>query len=346
MTVVDTVELLFCSRGSKIPPMTDASLTSVVPAASAATVAVIVACAEPPEASAPNRHVTPPAATAQVPWLAVVSITVTLAGSGSSMTTAGAVLGPSLVTSSVYVTLPPACTVAGFADLTIARSASGSTSTSAPLVLSRRSGSGWSLVTVAVLRTVCPAFGVCGRSVIVTSVLAPSARSPSAHATEAALASKVHLGSALTNTNPAGTASDTATADATFGPALATVSVYVMSWKTRTVGAAARLTMLRFASWATTIAAASVLFARAGSGVVLETVELLVTVVPAAARSMRVSTVSVRVAPAASAPLTQVITAPAAVQSDEETKVRPAGKVSVTRTSAAGLGPLFVTTMV
>ena len=57
-----------------------------------------------------------------------------------------------------------------------------------------------------------------------------------------------------------------------------------MSWKTRTVGAAARLTMLRFASWATTIAAASVLFARAGSGVVLETVALLVTVVPAAAR--------------------------------------------------------------
>ena len=125
----------------------------------------------------------------------------------------------------MYVTVPPACTVAAFADLTIARSASGSTTTSAALVLSSRSGSGWSLVTVAVLRTVCPAFGVCGRSVIVTSVLAPSARSPSAHVTEAVLASNVHLGSALTNTNPVGTASDTATAVATFGPALATVSV-------------------------------------------------------------------------------------------------------------------------
>ena len=45
------------------------------------------------------------------------------------------------------------------------------------------------------------------------------------HVTEAVPASNVQLGSALTNTNPAGTASDTATPVASFGPALATVSV-------------------------------------------------------------------------------------------------------------------------
>ena len=78
--------------------------------------------------------------------------------------------------------------------------------------------------------------------------------------------------------------------------------------------------MLRSASWATTIAAASVLFASTGSGVVLETVALLVTVVPAAARPMRATIVSVRVEPEASAPLTHVSTAPAAVQSGDETK--------------------------
>src|SRR3954468_20737389 len=104
--------------------------------------------------------------------------------------------------------------------------------------------------------------------------------------------------------------------------------------------------MLRSASWATITAAASVLFASSGSGVVLETVALLVTVVPAAARPMRATIVSVRVEPEASAPLTHVSTAPAALEPGGETKGGPAGKGSLTRTSAAGLGPLFVTTSV
>src|SRR4051812_9811902 len=100
-TVVDAVERLFCSRGSKIPPTTDASLTSVVPAALAVTVAVIVACAEPPAASAPDRHVTPPATPPHGPWPALLCAGVAPAGSGASPRRAGAVLGPALDASSV-----------------------------------------------------------------------------------------------------------------------------------------------------------------------------------------------------------------------------------------------------
>src|SRR3954447_17355660 len=99
-----------------------------------------------------------------------------------------------------------------------------------------------------------------------------------------------------------------------------------MSSKTRTRGCAARLTMLRSASDAMTVAAASVLFADSGSRVVLDTLAVLVSVVPAAARPTRATTVSVRVAPEASAPLTHVTAAPAAVQSGEETKANPVGK--------------------
>src|SRR5262249_43698036 len=78
------------------------------------------------------------------------------------------------------------------------------------------------------------------------------------------------------------------------------------------------------------------------SGVVVLALALLVSVWPAAETAAWTVIVTVVVAPAARSPSAQVTVAPAPVQPGvPETKLRPAGSVSVTVVAFAGLGPLF-----
>src|SRR6185436_9784454 len=66
-----------------------------------------VTVADPPDAIEPRLHVTTPAATEQLPWLADDDTCAVPATIGSVTVTAVAVSGPALLTVIVYVLLPP-----------------------------------------------------------------------------------------------------------------------------------------------------------------------------------------------------------------------------------------------
>ena len=108
-------------------------------------------------------------------------------------------------------------------------------------------------------------------------------------------------------------------------------------------GASASVTA-RFAEGFTTVLAVALLFAAAGSVTVVLTLAVLLSV-PAAVGV--ITTVRTVVAPLARVPRLQVTVPAACVQGAvAETKVTPAGKVSVSTVLAAGDGPAFATVMV
>src|SRR5262249_12804178 len=113
--------------GSVTPePPSDAVavLLIVEPAAtSELTVTTTVTVALAPEARAPSWAVTTPPDCAAVPWLEVAETNVVPAGTTSVSTAAGALLGPALVTVTLYVRSLPAMTGSGLSVLATDRSA-------------------------------------------------------------------------------------------------------------------------------------------------------------------------------------------------------------------------------
>src|SRR5258707_117374 len=112
-------------------------------------------------------------------------------------------------------------------------------------------------------------------------------------------------------------------------------------------GAGPVLGVARGAEALTVVLNVAVLLAALLSLVVLVTVAVSVSVVPLGTAGLIVATrVIVRVAPAAKGPTRSVKAVPAPLPSLAETKVSPAGSVSVTNTFWALEGPLLVTVRV
>ena len=106
------------------------------------------------------------------------------------------------------------------------------------------------------------------------------------------------------------------------------------------------MTIERSADVFTVVVWVEVLLPGVGSGVVLVTVAVLLSIVPCATLAFTVATiVSVAEAPAASVPMVQVGVVQVPTDGVALTKVRPAGRLSVAETACALLVPLLVTTI-
>jgi hypothetical protein len=222
VTVVVAVALLLPAFGSFSVAVTLAVLVSVPLEAGAVTTIVTVAL--DPLAIDPRLHVTVPALWLQVPWVGVADTNTTPLGRVSVKLTPVAVLGPALLTLTVYVRLPAAATGSGESALVTDRSAEAVTVVLAVALLFALLGSAWVAVTLAVLVIVPPDVGAV--TTIVTVADPTLAIDPKLHVTVPALWLQVPwVAVADTNTTPAGNVSVRVTPVAALGPALLTLIV-------------------------------------------------------------------------------------------------------------------------
>jgi hypothetical protein len=341
------VEVLLPGTGSVVAEDTVAEFVSVPACTGAVTTSVIVG-AVAPVASDARVHVTDTfPAFAQVHPAPLADTNVTPAGRVSTTDTATASDGPLSLTTRLYVTAPPAVTVAG-PVLVIARSAEPVTVVLAVEVLLPGTGSGVADDTVAELVKVPACAGAVTVTVIAGALVAvASAARVQVTETLPAFVQVQPAPDADTNVTPAGNVSRTDNDAASEGPLSVTVSVYATAPPATTV-AGPVLTRARSAEPVTEVEAVEVLLPGTGSGVALDTVAELVSV-PGCAGAVTTTVIVGAVAPEARAATVQVTdTLPAFVHvhpaPDADTNATPAGSVSVTETLAAGDGPAFTTT--
>jgi hypothetical protein len=215
----------------------------------------------------------------QVPWLGVTDTNVTPAGNVSVKLTPVAVLGPALLTLTVYVSVLAATTGSGESVLVTLTSAEAVTVVVALALLFALLGSDSLAVTVAVLVIVPPALGAV--TVIVTVADPPLAIPPRLHVTVPALWLQVPwVAVADTKPTPAGNVSVKVTPVAPLGPALLTLTVYVSVLAATTGSGESVLVTERSAEAVTVVLAVVLLLPAFGSFSVAVTLALLVSVPP------------------------------------------------------------------
>ena len=265
-----------------------------------------------------------------------------------SVTDTGAVSdGPLFTTTSEYVTLPPATTVAG-PVLVIARSAEAVTPVLVDEVLLAGTGSAVVDDTDAVFVRL-PACAGAVTTTVIAGAVAPVARVGRVHPTDTlpVLVQVQPAPAADTKVTPAGRVSVTETAAASDGPLSTTDNEYVTLAPATTV-AGPVLVIARSAEAVTPVVIEDVLFAGTGSAVVDDTEAVLVS--EAVCAGAVTTTVMVgAVTPVASAGWVQVTDVLATLVHVQpvpaaDTNVTPAGRVSVTETAAASDGPLLTIT--
>src|SRR5216117_1196691 len=368
-TLVVAVAVLFMRFGSKVAELTVAALAIVLPSSAAGltwTARVKVAVA--PLASVAVVQFTvpgePTAGVVQVQPAGVgIDWNVVSSGSGSFMVTLAAAFGPALLTSMVYVRVPPGRTGSGESVLVMARSASARTVVVAMAVLFMRFGSKVAELTVAALTIVLPssAAGLTWTTRVKVAV-APLASVAVVQFTvpgepTAGVVQVQPAGVGIDwNVVSSGSGSFMVTLAAAFGPALLTPMVYVRVPPGRTGSGESVLVMARSASARTVVVAMAVLFMRFGSKVAELTVAALTIVLPSGAAGLTWTTrVKVAVAPLASVAVVQftvpgeptagvVQVQPAGVGID--CNVVSSGSGSFMVTLAAAFGPALLTPMV
>src|SRR5439155_789530 len=226
VTVVDAVAVLLAGLGSEVAALTVAVLVIVPPSLGAVTT-IVMGGAAPGGRLLARLQVTLALVPLHVQPMPLALWKVTPAGS-VSMTVIGAaaVLGPALLTASVYVNVPPAITGSGASVLMIDRSAEAVTVVDAVAVLLAGLGSEVAALTAAVLVMVPPSLGAVTTIVIVEGVPPVGARLARVQVTLYSTplrAQPVPL--ALWKVTPAGSVSVTLTLLAVEGPPLLTVSV-------------------------------------------------------------------------------------------------------------------------
>jgi hypothetical protein len=211
-------------------------------------------------------------------------------------------------------------------------------------------GSGAVEVTLAVFEIIAAAVGV---TTSVNTADAPLARLGFVHVTVpfAPTAGVVHVqptgDASETKFTPAGSASVSDTLAAGAGPLLVTVIVYVKLAPKVMVPAEASFVTIKSAAELTVVVAVAELLAGVGSGSVAVTVAVFDSI----AAAVGVTTMVMVALPLFTIPPRLQVTVPApCVQTGPvgvtETKVTPAGRVSVSTTFVASRGPALLTTSV
>jgi hypothetical protein len=218
---------------------------------------------------------------AQEPAVVVAVGPRSASSNGSVTVTSGAGEGPSLRTTMVYATGPPATGAWGLTDFTRDRLAVEPVDVVTVSALFVGSGSGVGLCTVAVLERA----PVCSSSRVAVTVMdtgsPPGATEPSEQATVLSAPTGAHVPAVVVVVAPVRAGSSTsctATSVAVEGPSLVTVRTYVTAPPgTRTWGVTV-LTTETSAEGVASAATAAVLSAGSGSGVALCTVAVLESV--------------------------------------------------------------------
>jgi hypothetical protein len=347
LTVVDAVEVRSAESGSAVGLDTTAvfAIDGTAEAVGFTVMVIVTLC---PLVIVPRVHDTV-AVPLQVPSVVVVDTHVTVVGSVSVTITLAAELGPAFVTVSVYVRFCPASTEPAEAVLVIERSAEGLTVVDAVEVRSAESGSAVGLDTIAVFAIDGTAEAV-GVTVMVIVTLCPLVIVPRVHDTVAVPLQVPADGGVTvvdTHVTVVGSVSVTPTLDAELGPLFVTTMVYVRFCPTSTEPAEAVLAIERSAEGLTVVDAVEVRSAESGSAVGLDTVAVLFRVPVAVGVTV---SVIVTVPPLTNVPMVHVTVgvanehvpddAPAHVA---DPYVRPLGRLSVTTTPLAVLGPAFDT---
>ena len=342
-TVVTTVELLSLGSGSVSAEVTDAVLVSIAGAPGAVTTMStprdVVLGIEP------MLHVTVPDTCVQVPCVGVAETKVTPAGSVSVSVTPVAVDGPALNTLTSYVNWSFTATGSGKADLKTERSAEGGTTmVSSVAVLLSRSGSVIAEVTEAVLVRVP---GVPGAvTTISTNWVVDLAIESNVQVTVPDRRPQASCGVTETKLTPAGSVSVSVTSVVADGPALWTVTSYVIWSFTATVLGKPDLKTERSAEGGTKVVSSiQLLLPGSESGLVEVTVTVLSTVVGV---SGAVTTMSTDSEPNSSNVVHVQMTGSTSLQippplAVAESSVTPSGRSSVIVTPAAGRSPKFST---
>ena len=255
--------------------------------------------------------------------------------------------GPLLTTTREYATEPPAATVAG-PVFVIARSADAPTNVDTDDVLLPATGSAVVADTDAVFVT-GPACAGAVRVTVTVGAVAPVASAGRVQLTET-LPVLVHtqpVPVADRNVTPVGSVSAIVTLAESDGPLFTTTSEYATEPPATTV-AGPVLVIARSADAVTVVLTVELLLPGVGSFVVDATAPVLVRTA-ACAGAVTVTVMVGAVAPAARAARVQLTeTLPVLVQTQPppaaDTKVTPAGRVSVTVRFAASEGPLLTTT--
>jgi hypothetical protein len=277
----------------------------------------------------------------------MVDTQVAPAGRVSVIDTPVAELGPLFVTVIVYVRFCPTITGSGESVLVIDRLAAGFTVVVVVQLLLPVFGSVTPLVTLAVLLSV-PTAAAPGVTTMVTVALAPLAKVPIEQVIVAVPVQLPGLDVAETNVTFAGKVSVTVTPVAALGPLLVTRMLYVRFWPANTGSGESLLVSARFAAALTVLLVVEVLLPDTGSPTLLDTVAVLLSVPTAPAPGVT-TMVTVALAPLFSVPMEQVTVAvPLQVPDVDaaETNVTVAGRVSLTLTPVAVLGPALFTVMV
>jgi len=295
----------------------------------------------------PRLHWTVPPLIVQEPWVLEAEATPAPGDMVSVTPTLVAVLGPPLPTTTVSVTSVPAVAVAGAVSVT-PTSAEGAED-AIVVVLEAELFEGFGSVSFALAAAVVvkvPA--AAGVATTVTVAEDETGSGPSRQVTvDPEMLHAPWVAAAALMVAPAVTVSVAVTPVADCGPLFVTTTVEV-TWEPWTpVAGAVSLTARSAPPVAETeVLADAELLARFGSAWLAPTVAVLVTV-PA---WLAVATmVTVAAAPLASEPMAQeTVVVPVHVpwEDPEETKVSPAGRVSVTPTPVAADGPLLVATRV
>jgi hypothetical protein len=316
-----------------------------VPGPAGATTTVTVA--EEDTAMDPRLHWTVPPLIVQEPWVLEAEATPVPGDMVSVTPTPVAVLGPPLLATTVSVTSVPAVAVAGAVSVT-ATSAEGPAEAIVVVLeaeLLEGFGSASFALAAAVVVKVPAAAGV---AIIVTVADDDTGSGPSRQVTvDAEMLHVPWVAAAELTVAPDVTDSLTVTPVADCGPLFVTTTVEVTGEPWTPVAGAVSLTARSAPVVAeTTMLADAELLAGFGSAWLAPTVAVLVTVPDWGAVA---TMVTVAAAPLASEPTAQAtVVVPAQVPWEEleETKVSPAGRVSVTPTPVAVDGPLLVATRV